>query len=288
MAENGQTEPVLIAVYDQMAERIQQHFGPAFHDLDVDSIHDMRVQIKRLRALFKLVGWIIPNFREANAFKPVRKLFKSAGPLRDVHVQQDLLRNWLSKAHHRHDTYYNYLKNREIEARPVFLKGAGRFDPRFFVKSRQGIEGLLNAYDLQFLDFKIRQLIRNQIDELKYRKYMEGAGDPEYHQIRIGSKEIRYTLEIYMQSFQTSEILQTLNDQIRGLHQSLGQWHDIEIAESFYFAFQKSSCYDQQALSNVDHKFTQYCFNKKHLHLKQFFQRWSGFEAFLRDNPEII
>ena len=63
----------LLAVYDQLTEHIQQHHASARHLLGVDDIHEMRVQIKRLCAFFKAVGWIIPNFREDNSFKPIRK-----------------------------------------------------------------------------------------------------------------------------------------------------------------------------------------------------------------------
>ena len=44
--------------YKSQEQKIRQNFLLAVSNFDVESIHDLRVEIKRLRAFFHLIGYI--------------------------------------------------------------------------------------------------------------------------------------------------------------------------------------------------------------------------------------
>jgi CHAD domain-containing protein len=55
------------------------------------AVHDFRVGIKRLGALYRFVGGIDDSLKAGKAMKPCRALFKRAGAIRDTHIALQLL-----------------------------------------------------------------------------------------------------------------------------------------------------------------------------------------------------
>jgi CHAD domain-containing protein len=67
-------------------------FDRAIKTANVEAVHDMRVSLKRIDTLLRLLNYNKKsNFRLKKCFKPLRRLFKLAGPLRDFQVQLILL-----------------------------------------------------------------------------------------------------------------------------------------------------------------------------------------------------
>lgn len=57
----------------------------------VDPVHDFRVGIKRLTALYYLLNEIDPALNAKRLLKPYRRAFKLIGDIRDVHIANDLV-----------------------------------------------------------------------------------------------------------------------------------------------------------------------------------------------------
>jgi len=78
--------------------------------------HRMRVEMKRINALFALVAFHDPNFDRRKRFAPFRSLFKQMGKIRDLDVEAELLEQYgLGK---REDPYGRFLqkqKSRQLE-----------------------------------------------------------------------------------------------------------------------------------------------------------------------------
>ena len=82
--------------YKSQEQKIRQNFHLAVSTFDVESIHELRVEIKRLRAFFHLIGHINPVFHPEQDLQKILGLFKSAGKIRDIHVQQNMARENIS------------------------------------------------------------------------------------------------------------------------------------------------------------------------------------------------
>ena len=111
----------LLKYYTSRCQNIQGHFFNAANYFDPDGIHDLRVEIKQLRAFFRLIEWIAPKFSAKKNLRNFRKLFKAASDLRDIHVQQELTRKWAKDMEVFLSEYYNSLKQKELPARKKFL-----------------------------------------------------------------------------------------------------------------------------------------------------------------------
>jgi len=227
----------LFEIYDQRQKTIKALFGQARIYFDVDSIHDMRVEIKRLRALFNLIEWINPAFQAKKELADIRKLFKAAGKLRDNHVQQELAESWTEKRRYELSEYLNDLKRIEKQSRPSFAKASRKFDTGIFTGIWKNIRPALAALPPEQIRAKAEERLRFMVDRLIAYRSKENFLEEDYHEIRILSKETRYTLEIIRRCFAKEESLQDLDDAIRKLHQALGKWHDDDVGLTFLDTF---------------------------------------------------
>lgn len=80
--------------------------------LTTEKIHELRLEIKKAKALFRLVFYTNDEFRRRKYFKPFKTLFDSAGPIRCVQVEQELLKKHIPNEK---DKYLHQLSNVEIE-----------------------------------------------------------------------------------------------------------------------------------------------------------------------------
>ena len=216
----------LFEIYAQRQRSIKALFSRAREYFDVDSIHDLRVEIKRLRAFFNMIEWINPAFRAKSELKEIRKLFKAAAIIRDNHVQQELAAAWMEKRRFELSEYLNELKRMERESHRDFSKACRRFEPGKLTEKWRNIRNSLAALPPEQFRLKSEERHRFMIDSLIFFRKKSDFLEEDYHKIRILSKETRYTLEIIRGCFPREQSRQDFDDAIRKMHQALGKWHD--------------------------------------------------------------
>jgi len=263
--------------YQSQYQKIKKNYILSIKYFDVEGIHDLRVEIKRLRAFFNLVEWINPNFQAKQDFKKIRKLFKAAGRIRDVHVQQALARRWIDKLNLDLSEYYNFLKQKEMEARPEFSVSCKKFDLSIFKTNGNRISKLIKILPGEYAQSKTEEQFRGLIDELIKFKNKENLMEEDYHQIRILSKAARYTLEILQRCFSKSRTLDELNEKLREVHQALGKWHDDDVGLQSLGSFMKD--YAKQPFFNVNSydEFSKKLLVEKESLLVTFEEKWNNF-----------
>lgn len=274
MTESPGIHPIFL-YFDDVAGQIRMFYSLASANADVESVHDMRVAIKRMRALMQTIEHLSPSLSSRKLFKPLKTLFKSAGPLRDVHVQQALVHQWMQKAHRPFHGYYNELKAQELDLRTAFQKQARAFSPECldFIRSQCTTE--ISQLSDAWLVYKINQRFVNLMEDIVFQHHVPDLAENHYHKIRKTSKEARYTLEV-LQQLRQDDAYEVLNQQLRALHQALGQWHDFDVAQQFVNQIEPN-----QAEAAP---YCQYLIRKKKAFLNQFLKLW---HAFLKENPQF-
>lgn len=267
--------------YFIQTENILRHYNIAKKFSDVEGIHEMRVEIKKLRAFFNLVEWINPDFQTIKYFSKIRNLFKSAGRIRDIHIQQELTMHWVKKANLEVSEYYNYLKQQELKNQAQFSKTCKRFKTTEFDKSWIIIQDSLNILPQNYIQFKSEERFYKLIENLiHYKEKAEFAGD-DYHKIRILSKESRYTLDILQTCFPEIGQFEVLDLKLRDLHRALGKWHDNEVnllsIKDFLENFSGQSFFNRNSYD----QFIQNLEQDKKKWLLNFEERWKEFNEFL-------
>ncbi|MGD8540390.1 MAG: CHAD domain-containing protein [Candidatus Aminicenantes bacterium] len=265
--------------YGNLQRIIEENYNLAVKYSDEDGIHDLRVAIKRMRAYFNLIEWINPVFQAKQTLKPVRRLFKAAGKVRDIHVQQELVRKWAAELNLEMSEYYNYLKHCEMEERKRFWPSAKKFDLRILQDYWSMIQNTLTFISTEYIQYKSEERFNSQIEELIKFREKENFIEDDYHAIRILAKETRYTLEVLQTCFPAKDIWEKLNEALRKVHQSLGRWHDDDVArqylDNFLFMYRGKRFYNRSAYTKYKRNLT---YHKKR-QLKEFEQRWTEFLA---------
>jgi CHAD domain-containing protein len=266
----------LLKQYQLLCEELQDHFAMAVEYFDPDGVHDLRVGIKRLRAFFRLIEAITPAFPARKNLRKTRRLFKAAGELRDVHVQQELTRNWAKEFGLPVTAYYNSLKHQELQARRRFRTFVESFDlSQEFRKNQTNIRRTLRKVSPDEAAANARARIEQLIGGIIIFGRQTGLQEASLHKIRIQAKESRYTVEFTRACFPKLGYDKTLIRQLRGLHQVLGQWHDDEVALEYVQRFHQegSSAPAEQAYEHLVSHLQQ---EKRDLFLA-FEHRWSEF-----------
>lgn len=269
--------------YGNLQRIIAENYKLAVGFADVEGVHDMRVGIKRLRAYFNLIEWINPVFQAKQSLKPIRRLFKVSGKVRDIHVQQELMRRWVSELNLEMSEYYNFLKQKETEERKRFADYAKKkFDLKVFQVNWTSIQNVLSFISTEYIQFKSEERFNAQIEELIRFKEKENFIEDDYHAIRILSKEARYTLEVLQICFPQKVIWEELNESLRKVHQALGRWHDDDVAllflDGFLLSYAGRSFFDRN--SYVQYKKS--IAADKMRQLAEFEQRWLDFLSVMK------
>lgn len=59
---------------------------------EVEAIHQLRVNLKKINAIFRLLGFVIPeSFKAKEAFKSLKELFDLMGMVRDLQIARQII-----------------------------------------------------------------------------------------------------------------------------------------------------------------------------------------------------
>lgn len=269
--------------YGNLQRIVEENYNLAVRFADVEGVHDMRVGIKRLRAYFNLIEWINPVFQAKQNLKPIRRLFKAAGKIRNIHVQQELMMRWATELNLEMSEYYNFLKQKETQERKRFTDFAKKkFDLKVFQSNWTLIQNVLSFISTEYIQYKSEERFNAQIEELIKFMEKENFVEDDYHAIRILSKETRYTLEVLQACFPPKNIWTQLNETLRKVHQALGRWHDDDesllVLDGFLLSYAGKSFFDQNSYV----KFKKSLADDKLKQMAEFEQRWMDFLAVMK------
>lgn len=198
---------------------------------EAESVHQLRVSIKKFRTVNKILEYLIPESSDENArqLAMLRRLFKLAGKLRDAQIQMKILEEYKSKLDIDTALLENLLAANERNTLKKFVSGYAKFsvalDDEPYQKSGSRI--LSGSYDGSFSD-KAVGLLNKRID--KTRKAVEHAdSDEDLHRVRVLLKQIRYIHGFLSKQDSFPEGGSESLDGMRNAEILLGRWHDLTV-----------------------------------------------------------
>lgn len=245
----------LLAYFDEQAERADRHWRLARQTGAVEAVHEFRVAVKRLRAFDELACRLDGKFGGRGQLRAVRRLFKACGPLRDVHVQQQLVLGSSGEALPGLSEYFNHLKRLELGARDAFAREA-RAAPRIRLdRYRSAIAELSERLAGDLLLLRAERHVACSLAALSGRSQPEALDPVVLHQLRIDSKRTRYAVEILVGLRAEPGRLRALNEALLAVHQALGRWHDHQLGEVYLERFlagrESGPLFDPQAYERL-------------------------------------
>ena len=183
----------------------------------VKTFHELRLEIKKLEALFELIAFSSKKFKLQKTFTPFRIIFKKAGKIREIQLEQTLLEE--QPNFHLLKKYPNQLKKLETKKIKNFFATANKH----LIKKLKGkyrkiiwLFSKISTKDVNDYRYKTRKELEKLIRKNIFKK-------KQIHDFRKRLKVYQY------------------NEKITNLHQKkrvpaqdklsdlLGKWHDYNV-----------------------------------------------------------
>lgn len=186
-----------------------------------EELHKLRVEIKKLEALFMLLkecSWNkYDDKRFRKKFMPVRKIFKNAGRIRNAHINLQLL-----------DKFKTENSDFKDKQKTILQEQSNKFCNDMIVfadtisKNHESLMKLI--YDVE--SKKILDLYKKQLKKINkiFKSYKKPA---ELHKSRKNIKQLLYVYSILNKPFIKKIKLNA--EYFDNLQEILGKWHDAEV-----------------------------------------------------------
>ena len=204
--------------------RVLEELASLHNSPDPDTVHDLRVAIRRCRSLAAVLEEVDPDLAWPEMRKVTRKLFRGLGALRDAQVMQE----WTKKLGPENDLVRTQLlaslvtdeKQRSEDA----LRVAAKFDEKEWTQLDRRLRQRARLVPVGGLAAECLALERfEQAKELHNRALRTEKPKP-WHSLRIGLKRFRYTLEGLL-----PEHYAAWSENLKRLQDLLGDVHDLDV-----------------------------------------------------------
>jgi CHAD domain-containing protein len=206
------------------AQRVIEECENASRDFAADPVHDLRVAIRRCRSMADGFLSADPDPGWKQMKRMAKPLFASLGDLRDVQVMMEWVDKLSSPDDPARPILLLELQLRETQFKSAAQQELGKFDRKQWLALNTHLSARAEKIPLGGTVFQLLALERwNDAREL-HRTALRNRSGTAYHQLRIGIKRLRYTVENF---------LPALHDQwskdLRDLQDALGEVHDFDV-----------------------------------------------------------
>lgn len=214
----------------QLLEMFRQHYTLARQHLEEENIHQMRVVVKRLKAIRNLRKHLDlagnEDSHEKSLMNQIRDIYSLTGKLRDFHIQQNLLRFFKKRLQTTFSEFQQYLSDLETKTEEDIAKQLK--DTEFSISlsdsespgqsiAPSGEVSLKRSFG--FITKKLNRIESMLIDEMLVSRL---------HELRKQIKQLFFVLQFISGQFQ--EVLEGYDlKPLRRIGETLGQWNDLKV-----------------------------------------------------------
>ena len=185
-----------------------------------EDIHDLRVSIKKIRAM---ISFLVHNeHRKTEMTILLKPIFRTAGKIRDIHIHQSIARSLRNRNGR---VLLGILSGQIIQADGDLKLVLGNFDHYAFNRSRIEIQELIGKITEEELFFESMAFLDKKL--VMVHEYCDKSFDSKLHRIRKEIKIIAEILKLRL-SIQDSRYEQEIYSRVKLLSDHIGRWHDLD------------------------------------------------------------
>jgi CHAD domain-containing protein len=204
--------------------RVLEELGRLQSQPDPDTVHDLRVAIRRCRSLAGVMEEIDPDPAWPEMRRVARKPFRGLGALRDAQV----LEEWIKKLGQENDPLRAQLlaslqsdeKQRSADA----LRVAAKFDEKEWSSLERTLRKRFRLVPVGGLAAECLALERFEDAKELHNRALRTEKPKPWHALRIGLKRFRYTLEGFLPEHSAA-----WSENLKRLQDILGDVHDLDV-----------------------------------------------------------
>lgn len=208
------------------------------------TVHELRVSIKRIRALFGFITQLLPDSSASiqHYFKPFKKIFRAAGALRDAQVQERLLtrcaKEWNLPAP---TAYLQHTQQKQQQAFVQLQQTAQAINLEKWANKAKPLRKILHNLSATDLPVATEKILRYKFMEVR-ALVQDITQEEPLHEARKIVKTIYYILHLVFKP----DSPQRYQD-LKKLEETIGDWHDIAVLSDSMCAYLTSPTEDEQA-----------------------------------------
>jgi CHAD domain-containing protein len=206
------------------AARVLTECDNAAIGFTADPVHDLRVAIRRCRSLADGFRSIDPDPAWKQMKRMAKPLFSSLGELRDVQVMLE----WVEKLAPPNDPLAqelcSVLLQREELLKAAAQQSLGEFDRKHWLSLNAHLAQRSDNIPLEGPVFQHLALQRWFDAHDLHRRALRNRSGAAWHQLRIGIKRFRYTVENFL-----PQRHEKWSRDLRDLQDALGEVHDFDV-----------------------------------------------------------
>lgn len=265
--------------FQELSRKLKRDYRLSSEHFGSRALHDLRVDIKRVRAFSNLAEFVISGKNSVKSLQPLERLFKRAGKVRHFQLGMEITKRHLEDMGLRLDWYYNLLKAEELFHRNRLVRFCSDFDLDFIDRYGKKLEKRLSSVSRKEIPARVSEHYYRLLENLKNTEISVSSEVTDFHAVRILAKESRYVSEI-LRKFQASGgAFDEMEKHLLGLGQSLGAWHDLDLAVIDFDHFGLQLVGDTELCRDSPGRFSSALTTERDLQLELFRSRWIDFMA---------
>jgi CHAD domain-containing protein len=224
----------LINYFEKQQQLFTEYYNESRKDYTTNSVHEMRLCIKKLHALFLFFEALEPDVISTKVMlSNFRKLFKLAGHIRDIQIQKKLALHLEKEIDASYSEYIRYLNKNEKKAIKAFEKKMHGYEPeQDFAMLRNIISETISTYPSENISLRGQTIILDKFNLVK--KMTRGKlNTAQLHSVRTKLKQIAYLLKIWKGHDNVTHIIPVERINLQIIEIQLGQWHDYVVAQTY-------------------------------------------------------
>jgi len=191
---------------------------------DPDTVHDLRVAIRRCRTLAVAMEEVDPDSAWPAMRKVARRLFRALGDLRDAQVMQE----WIKKLGPENDPLraqlLSSLETDEKQLSESTRRVAAKFDEKEWTRIDRRLRQRAQLVPVGGLAAECLALERFEEAKELHNRALRTEKPKPWHALRIGLKRFRYTVEGLL-----PEHYAAWSENLKRLQDLLGDLHDLDL-----------------------------------------------------------
>lgn len=215
---------LFIQYYESLLDTFTKYLHKVAEDAQTEDIHQLRVSIKKLRAIWTLTELVSDRkWKKKKHFALFNKLFSTAGKLREAQINQELIRNYSSRL----EDYKLQLGMIEFKQLKKLKKRIKQFDQARLEDLNRTLIKKINTIS----DDYVLTIAKQHVSAFKLNTTgleEDSDNNDQLHDIRIALKAIQEILFIIKKLGNSKDSEKKLK-KIKVLNEAIGTWHDYDV-----------------------------------------------------------
>jgi CHAD domain-containing protein len=199
-------------------QSLLSHLHAFYAFSDTEELHRVRVEIKKMKALFSLDEKKEKSKKFKTQFKPIKKVFSQAGKIRAAQVNLELL-----------DRYGIVNGEIEKEQTGILIDQSEKFFPKikFYEKKLRKQFSFFSGKFYSIETPVLKKIFEKELNKLEKSFAIQVSGD-KLHECRKQLKRLTYANAVFGKKLVKKIKLKT--SYVKKLEETIGKWHDTETA----------------------------------------------------------